>query len=492
MTPETARKIYFKGEDAVVNQLCDLHKEIKSLKRTIKKHENKIAYLSKDSSTSSKPPSSDITKPPKTTGAGNSGKPPKKRKIGAQPGHTKHVRDPYAPEDINFFIDHSSVSCPHCGTHDIEFFADEPPKIIQQVDIIEVPVVRYEHKALAYWCNTCQQFHYADFPPDIMKEQLFKARITALVAYMKNVCHSSFSTIRKYIRDVLGEKVSRGQLAKLIQKVSESLEKPYDELLQRIPLESNLNIDETGHKENKERFWTWVFKAELYVLFKIDKSRGSKVLIDVLGKEFEGVIGCDYFSAYRKYLKDFNVTVQFCIAHLIRDIKFLCGLPDPSTKDYGEKLLTLVKDMFKTIHQREDMSEEDFKNALQKSKETILDIAINDAPSHINEDGKEDKREAQNMANRFRKHGKEYFQFITTPGMDPTNNVAEQAIRFIVIDRYVTQGTRSIKGRQANERLWTVIATCALQGRSAFNFILQAVKAHFNNTPPPSLIAGVT
>jgi hypothetical protein len=59
--------------------------------------------------------------------------------------------------------------------------------------------------------------------------------------------------------------------------------------------------------------------------------------------------------------------------------------------------------------------------------------------------------------------------------MDPTNNVAEQAIRFIVIDRQVTQGTRSAKGQRANERLWTVIATCALQGRSAFEFILHAV-----------------
>ncbi len=94
------------------------------------------------------------------------------------------------------------------------------------------------------------------------------------------------------------------------------------------------------------------------------------------------------------------------------------------------------------------------------------------------------------MANRFRKHGKAYFEFITTPGIGPTNNVAEQAIRFIVIDRHVTQGTRSIKGRKSCERLWTVIATCALQGRSAFNFILKAVKAYFQDQPSPSLLPG--
>ena len=94
-----------------------------------------------------------------------------------------------------------------------------------------------------------------------------------------------------------------GYLRKVIEKVSQSLEAPYTELLDRLPFERSVNVDETGHKENKAKFWTWVFKAEMYVLFKIDKSRGLKVLIDGLGKEFDGVLGCDYFSAYRKYMK---------------------------------------------------------------------------------------------------------------------------------------------------------------------------------------------
>ena len=93
---------------------------------------------------------------------------------------------------------------------------------------------------------------------------------------------------------------------------------------------------------------------------------------------------------------------------------------------------------------------------------------------------------------------------------DVLGEVAEQVIRFIVIDRHVTQGTRSIKGRKSCERVWSVIATCALQGchnapeserplgtviatcalqdRSAFNFILKAVKAYFQDQPSPSLL----
>ena len=308
------------------------------------------------------------------------------------------------------------------------------------------------------------------------------------MAYMKNVCHCSFSNIRKYFRDVLHIKVSRGYLSKIIEKVSKSLEMSYNELLNLLPLASKVNIDETRHNENGDLFWTWVFKTDLYVLFKIDPSRGSNVLVDVLGKEFNGVLGCDYFSAYRKYMKDFNIIVQFCIAHLIREIKYLTLLPDKETKAYGEKLLLSVKELFKIIHEKDNIPERDIIDKLTQAKKQIIKIAIEEAPTYINDVGKVERSEVKNMVKRFVDNGKAYFEFITSPGVAPTNNTAEQAIRFIVIDRHVTQGTRSIKGRKANERLWTVIATCSLQGKSAYEFILKSVQAYFNNQLFPSLI----
>ena len=482
MTPDEALALYNAGPKVVIKVLCDLSNTIESLQEQIKVLEVKVAKLSKNSSNSSKRPSSDDITKPKSSKKEKKGK----RKIGGQPGHDRHDRPLFAPEEIGKVHHYILVSCPDC--HGEVSITEGEPRIIQQIELLEVPLIREEHRSYPVWCPTCGKIHYMPFPPEVYKEGLFKERITALVAYMKNVCHASFSTIRKYIRDVLGEKVSRGYLRKVIEKVSRSLQAPYNELLDRLPLETIVNVDETGHKENGGKFWTWVFKADLYVLFKIDKSRGSKVLIDVLGKEFDGVLGCDYFSAYRKYMKDFNVSIQFCIAHLIRDIRFLITLKDQETKAYGQKLLDEVKNMFKVIHDRENMTPETFTTALEDAKEKITTAALNDVPSNLDKNGKEEKREAQNMANRFRLHGKEYFQFITTPGMDPTNNVAEQAIRFVVIDRHVTQGTRSEKGRQSNERLWTVVATCALQGRSAFNFILESVKAYFRNQPAPSLL----
>src|SRR5262249_10760430 len=63
-------------------------------------------------------------------------------------------------------------------------------------------------------------------------------------------------------------------------------------------------------------------RRDLLTVFKIDAHRSGDVLLEVLGREFAGVVGCDYFSAYRRYMRECNVLVQFCLAHLIRDIKF--------------------------------------------------------------------------------------------------------------------------------------------------------------------------
>ncbi len=88
----------------------------------------------------------------------------------------------------------------------------------------------------------------------------------------------------------------------------------------------------------------------------------------------------------------------------------------------------------------------------------------------------------------MREYGEAYFTFITTPGMEPTNNVAEQAIRFVVIDRKITQGTRGQTGRKWCEGIWTVTATCAQQARSAYTVLVEAMRAHFSGAPPPSLL----
>lgn len=482
MNRREAEKIYSAGKEAVIDALCRLQAGIDALENQVKSLTETVAKLSKNSSTSHKSPSSDIVKPNK-----KKLKPGSKRKKGGQPGHVKHERVTFSHEEIDHTQTYGLNDCPVCASQNLIVF-DESPRVLQQISLKPIHFDVTEYRTYPHYCGDCQEVSYATLPDEVVKAGLFDEELTALVAYMKHVCHASFSTLRKFLRDVMGIRVSRGYLAKCIQKVSSSLDQPYAQLLNILPLETKLNVDETGHKDNRQRFWTWVFRAELYVLFRVDKSRGSKVLLEVLGKEFEGILGCDYFSAYRKYMKDCDVTVQFCLAHLIRDIRYLTTLPDQDTKDYGERVLEGVRQLFKLFHEQKTQTADVFKLALNTAKAELSAIILDTVPSELDAQGKERKTKAQNLANRFRKHGDAYFEFITTPGIDPTNNLAEQAIRFIVIDRYITQGTRSERGRTACERIWTVIGTCAMQGRSAFDFIRQALHADWCNKQPPSLL----
>jgi len=303
--------------------------------------------------------------------------------------------------------------------------------------------------------------------------------LTALIAYLKGFCHASYSTIRVYLRDVLGVVISRGQLAKVVAKVSDALADPYQELLDALPGQAVLNVDETGHKDNGKRMWTWCFHAGLYTLFKIDPYRSADVLIEVLGQEFEGVLGCDHFSAYRRYMRECGVVVQFCLAHLIRDVKFLLTLPDRRERAYGERLRQALRELFGVIHRREEMPVKVFRTELKKARDEVLRQGTQDVPPG---------RHSQTMAKRLREYGSSYFTFVTTPLLEPTNNLAEQAIRFVVIDRHITQGTRSNKGQRWCERIWTVIATCSQQGRSVFDYLGRAVEAHFHREGAPSLL----
>jgi len=445
--------------------------EIATLRQRVAELEAENARLKKNSSNSSKPPSSDIVKPPKPPRPQGGGK------IGGQKGHRRHERTPFGPEQIDREVHYTLEECPDCGgrTRPVKALS---PRRLQQIELLARQAEVVEHQAGACQCLHCGKVHYATLPRAVQQSGLIGPELTALVAYLKGVCHASFSTIRKFFRDVLKITISRGHLVNLINKTTSALDGAYKELRALLPEAKCLNVDETGHKEHGQSWWTWCFRADLYTLFKIEHSRGSDVLVAMLGREFDGVLGCDYFSAYHKYMGDCDVTVQFCLAHLIRDVKFLTTLPDAVTCNYGQRVLQGLRNLFGIIHRRETMEPKRFTRALEKARDNLLVVGKR-APQ---------RNEALNLAKRFRENGDAYFRFITTPGMEPTNNVAEQAIRFVVLDRIVTQGTRGEGGRRWCERIWTAIATCVQQGRSVFDFLRETLHAHLHGQPPPSFL----
>jgi len=449
---------------------AQLQREMRQLREDNQKLQDQIARLQRDSSNSSKPPSSDIVKPKQNgTFRGR-----RKRKIGGQKGHPRHERIPFAPEDIGPTLAYELSPDPAQGLIPLEEWF-----VLQQVDLAEKLYVVTEHRARKYLDPRTGRIVIAPLPVAVKAAGLVGPKLSALAAYQKGDCHMSYTTIQRFWNDVLGIPISRAQLVNVIQKASAAFAAPYAELREALVQEPYVGADESGHNDWGDPLWTWCFRAARFTVFHINPSRSSDVLKAILTNTFGGIVGSDYFSAYHKYMTDCGVLVQFCWAHLIRDIRFLAEHPNKSLAGWGQKLLLWIRKLFDTWHRAEPMTEASFARAMRRIQRGFLK-RVRRAPS---------RAEARMLAERFRgRQADNYFRFLTTPGIEPTNNQTEQAIRHIVIDRHITQGTRGQRGQRWCERVWTVIATCRQQSRRVFDFFCNALNALFRQETAPSLL----
>jgi transposase len=455
-------------------RLAELERQLATALARIAELEGQLAAARKNSSTSSKPPSSDIVKPPPAS----SGKPgrPRKRRAGGQPGHPRHVRPPFSPEQIDRVWTYE-------WQEPVERWRPLPNefRVVQQVELREKLFDVVEHRAQLYRHVESGRIEAAPLPSEVASGGLVGPRLTALLAYQKGACHMSYGLIQRFCRDVLGLPISTGELAKVVRKASAALASAHEEGRRALPAQSRLNVDETGHPECGRQLWAWGFHApgaHGFTWYHIDAARSSDVLLEFLGEAFSGVVGCDYHGAYRKFLRETPTLVQFCWAHLIRDVKFLTTLSDRVTRRWGEKLLAPIKQLFRLWHRRSETSAESWQRAADKARRAVLEAARRPPP----------RSETQNVAERFRAHADQYFTFLELPAVEPTNNAMEQRFRFVAQDRKLTQGTRGDAGQRWCERIWTVLATCAQQGRSAFRFLDDSIHADFNGRPLPTLL----
>jgi len=455
------------AEISKIKTLEDALKVISVLVAKIETLEAEVARLKKDSSTSSKPPSSDIVKPLKDQ------RQPGKRKIGGQPGHVGKNRTLLSPAHVDEVVPHVVELCPDCGTK-LTVDATANPIVQQVIELIEKPIKVWEHQLFGCWCNNCKAIHYA--PSPIQDGQLLGPRLQALVGYMKGNLGVSFTEIKDFFHDVLKLPVSRGMLCRVVQRISNCLRAPYEEVKQQLPQEPAINIDETGWRDNGKGFWVWLFCTQTIAFFSINASRGSNVLQSVLGQDFDGAITSDFYSAYVSYTGGVQ---QFCLAHLIRDIKFLTTLPDPATKKFGTILLAYFKRLFRLWNARDQMPVDVLHKKCRRLRRRLFKFLHSEkVPAG-----------GAKMKKRLVRYWESLFRFVEQPQLyEPTNNRAEQNLRHAVRLRRQTQGSRSAWGRDWASRIMTVVVSCKRQKRSPWEFIRDAVIAHRSATTPPSLL----
>jgi transposase len=359
-----------------------------------------------------------------------------KGKPGQKMGHAGVTR-PYAKPDrqVELTVDR----CPDCGTDLGDPFRIDS-KIIEEIPEPQ-PVIVTEYKIAHYVCSCCRKEVVAA-DSSCPHEGKFGNNVNAQVTLLKYEDRLPHRKIKDALERLYDLKMSPATIFDLTRRAADAVQPDYDAILNRIRGAQILYVDETGIHVQGEAYWIWTFTTPSETFFVIRKSRGMKVLEEVLTRRFKGIIVCDGWKPYAKFTK----RLQRCWAHLLRE-----------SKDLAEKFEEAIP-----LHE-----------ALKGLYESLNRALENDPPPEVRGDLWNRAREAlrhwigkdysiqkvRKFIGKVRNGFEYWFTFIICPGVEPTNNRAERALRPLVVLRKILGTLRNGKGTSIHERLMTALAT---------------------------------
>jgi transposase len=425
---------------ALENKMKFLEEENLFLRDKVNELEKKLAQYENPHV----PPSLDKRKrPPKNK---NPGKPGQKK------GHKGTTRPQPEPTE---HIDSKLKSCPDCGKS-----LGKPINIERNIieEIPEpMPVKVIEYITNHYHCKNCNKDFTATHT-DKPDEGRFGKNVLAQTSLMKFEDRLPHRKIQAALKRQYGLDVSIGAIFDFTRRVQEKLEPVYSLILNRIRRSKITYVDETSIKVNGKKYWLWVFVMESDTFIVIRKSRGMKVLIEILTRKYRGIIVCDGWKSY----PNFTSRIQRCWAHLLRELEHLA--------EHVEEAIHLDRSMHKLYNKLVKFVEKEPPPELRKRKwyearatmRRWLDREYDD-PSV--------KKIIEKMRNGF----DHWFTFIINPGVEPTNNRAERALRESVVQRKIIGTLRNEKGTHIFEVLMSVFATWKQQGKNLLNSLISVI-----------------
>ena len=469
-------------------QIADAEKQIADAEKQIADLERQLAGRKKNSTNSSKPPSSDgLAGEQRPRGR----KHKSRRKPGAQPGHPGHHRPLVPAGEVSAIEVLLPKQCRHCGGK----LTQKPGKVTTEGEprrhqVTEVPPVKAhitEYQFPNVICGDCGKTTRAPLPEEIRGD--FGPQLTALIAYWTVVCRLPRRLVEAMLADVLGIEISLGSTQKAWEEVSQAVEQPVGQLQEQLPREAVLNVDETGWRTSGDKRWIWALVAKQFVFYVVASTRGAEVLVSLLGTVFRGILCSDRWVVYLTY---HSGRMQLCWAHLKRNI---LGVADyarsPSSRQFCRDALAIVARLFRLwCRFRGDLRDRrgnpqplDRRQLIEKSiplQKKLFALA----EAHLDDAD----REVRNMATALFLHFERLFTFLEEEGVEPTNNGAERILRTAVQWRKISFGNRSRNGEIATARLLTVTQTCKRQQRHVLGYLTDAVRCHRRQAAAPSLL----
>lgn len=458
-----------------------LEKVVEELRKRDEEKDRKIAQLearlNQNSRNSSRPPSSDPpTTPPRPP------KPLTGRKPGGQPGHMGFQRTLVPVEKVKRVTD---VKPPACGKCRRRLRGSDPNPDRHQVT--ELPPTQAETDEWRLHSLTCVCGHVtrAELPEGVPTGN-FGPRLQAALAYLTGVARMTKRPIQEVMEDLFGVSISLGSVVAQQQAVSEAVAPAVEEAKAYAQEQSRGNADETGWKEGpredgergRKKAWLWVLVTRWVTVFVIHAKRGLEGA-KALMAEFEGYLGSDRWAVYNEWELRKR---QICWAHLLRD--FVGFSERRGSAEIGTLLLAQARKMFELWRRVRD-------GTLERSSFQVYLSPIRGEIEALLEQGTQCRdAKTRGMCGMILKLRPALWTFARVEGVEPTNNVAERAIRHAVIYRKGCFGTQSDAGSRFVERMLTVVATLRQQKRNVMDYLTEACRRAQVGRKPPSLLPG--
>jgi len=340
---------------------------------------------------------------------------------------------------------------------------------------VQVTVTEYQLQRLR--CPDCGEETRATLP-DGVPTGAFGPRLQAAVALVSGRYRLSRRAVVGLLADLVGAKIALGSVDALCQETSTALAQPVGELAQAVRAVRVANADETRWQQAGKTCWLWVVVTHLVTVFTIAQSRGAAVIKGLLGEDFAGIVTSDRYTAY---LWLGTLHRQLCWAHLKRDFQ---GLVDRggAAKEVGAPALALVARLFVAWHaaRNEPTAWEQLPQTMQPIQDefrTLLEAGQSSTSA-----------KAAGLCRYLLALWPALWPFVTVPGVQPTNNAAERAIRPAVLWRKQSLGTKTDAGSLFVARMLSVAATCQQQQRPLLDYLTAVCSAQRAGTPIPSLL----
>ena len=462
-------------------ELAERERQIAEQAKRIADLERQLALRQQNSTTTSKPPSSDgLAGRQRERGRRTKSR----RKPGGQLGHPGHSRPLVPAERANETVHLIPEACRHCQhrLHARDTVGDPRRHQVTELPAIEAHITEYRcHRRR---CRACGRTTQAPLPDEIEKQ--FGPQLTALIAYLTVVCRLPRLVVQRLLEGALQIPISLGSTQKAWEEASAAVGAPYEELQAALPTQAVLNADETGHRTNAAKRWLWTVVAPTFVFYTIATSRGSDVLRRLLGATFACILGSDRLLTYTTYAASQR---QYCWSHVTRNLLSAQELARTAAgKRFCREALVLQRRLFRLWHRfrgnprarsgpitREQLIAK--ARPLEKAFFALAERSVNVADI-----------DASNLARALFEHHPHFFTFVHEEKVEPTNNVAERALRHAVQWRKVSFGNRSEEGERAVARLLTVTRTCQLQQLNVLVYLTAAIRAHRRRQAAASLL----